>query len=213
MNAEFEPSSAWAWGPPKTSLRLKTAYVLFTTMIGIRLAAPLLSFPWPEMAEKLYWISFYSLVGLLVLFIAAFLRFQYRPNEVAILAVFWILLLPAFIPCRAKDEAQAGLFAAAFRIHIWSINEYLSHCSLVRFTKGGAEHAVGLCEKFGDDWEPSRVVYDTTGELVSFCARTPEWIAAAWRLEPSDILTGSERQARHLFGDFYYIRLPSALRQ
>jgi hypothetical protein len=210
MSSDLEPftpdaipdrSSAGTPGRRRRSLRLKLAYALFILTIGVWVVDPLLMFAHPAASDELNWIYLYCLLVLFFLFATAFFQFRFRRKEAAIFSCLWVLIIfPWFTP-------PAGwLFAAAFLVHASPLEHYLSKCNLVRFTEGGSEQSVGLCETFWEDASIKRIViYDTTGELVLPVSQTPEWIGAVRRSGPSKSPTVFRGKAAHLYGNFYHV--------
>lgn len=146
------------------------------------------------------WASYVSAGCLLTMVFGALLALIRRKWHT--LAIFCFPLVVIQLP-----QPSHWLRATGFRIHASPIEEYLSQCRLATFVEDGKKQQVGECQGIQTSeitW--SKVIYDTTGQLIlSRAQRTSEWKSAVGMLSSPDVYIETEGRASRIFGDFYQI--------
>lgn len=174
-------------------------YVLLVAVLIVWIAAPLLSFSFPILSDRLAWAYLACLVALFFLFLRALLRRRWK--ELAILcAIFGVVLLPYY----NSELSFRWLYVHAFRVHVAPVEDYLTRCKLLPFVENGVGQKLGRCESFDAGGDTVvQAFYDTTGEFVLPASqRTPEWKLAMSHFSPHAVLLEKDNRAQCLFWKF-----------
>jgi hypothetical protein len=138
---------------------------------------------------------------LLLVVLAPFAAFRKKWLEAAICFVPVVLVLVVML---GVHQPITWLQNTGFRMHVSSMEEYLSKCRLLTISENQKPQQIGQCARLSRWRTPIGIVYDTTGELVWPADRiTPEWKAAMAKLYPPESSPIFSRN--HIFGDFYVV--------